>query len=166
LFYAWGEPVWVVLLLLSALVDYLNGLFIEKHRGTRISILGVYITLLFNLGVLATFKYSKFLIENVNALAGTTFSEPSFLLPVGISFYVFMSISYTLDVYRGELKAQRSFPDFLVYIANFHHLIRSVSGKDQEPQRRRGRSWRVGGQWWRRWRRRQWCGRHRGRRRR
>ena len=123
LFYAWGEPIWVVLLLLSALVDYLNGLFIEKHRGTKISILGVYVTLLFNLGILATFKYSKFFIENVNALAGTSFAEPSILLPVGISFYVFMSISYTLDVYRGELKAQRSFPDFLVYIANFHHLV-------------------------------------------
>ena len=123
LFYAWGEPIWVVLLLLSALVDYLNGLFIEKHRGTKISILGVYVTLLFNLGILATFKYSKFFIENVNAIAGTSFAEPSILLPVGISFYVFMSISYTLDVYRGELKAQRSFPDFLVYIANFHHLV-------------------------------------------
>lgn len=123
LFYAWGEPVWVVLLFLSALIDYLNGLFIEKHRGSRIAVLGVYSTLLFNLGILATFKYSSFFIENVNALVGTSFAKPGILLPVGISFYVFMSISYTLDVYRGELKAQRSFPDFLVYIANFHHLV-------------------------------------------
>ncbi len=122
-FYAWGEPIWVILLFLSAVVDYLNGLFIEKFRGRRISVLGVYSTLIFNVGALATFKYSGFIVENVNALTGLNFTKPSFLLPVGISFYVFMSISYTVDVYRNELRAQRSFPDFLVYIANFHHLV-------------------------------------------
>ena len=123
LFYAWGEPVWVVLLLASAVIDYFNGLFIEKHRGQPIAVLGVYSTILINVGALATFKYSGFIIENVNALTGLEMPKPSFLLPVGISFYVFMSISYTLDVYRKELRAQRSFPDFLVYIANFHHLV-------------------------------------------
>lgn len=123
IFYAWGEPIWVSLLFLTALIDYLNGLFIEHFRGKATAKWGVISTLVVNLGILATFKYSTFIVQNVNLVLGTTFAEPSFLLPVGISFYVFMSISYTLDVYRGELTAQRSFPDFLVYIANFHHLV-------------------------------------------
>jgi alginate O-acetyltransferase complex protein AlgI len=123
LFYAWGEPVWVVLLLASAVIDYCNGLFIEKFRGKPLAVLGVYSTILINVGALATFKYSGFIVENVNTITGLNMPKPSFLLPVGISFYVFMSISYTLDVYRNELRAQRSFPDFLVYIANFHHLV-------------------------------------------
>ncbi|HVQ09455.1 MAG TPA: MBOAT family O-acyltransferase [Allosphingosinicella sp.] len=123
LFYAWGEPVWVVLLLLSATVDYWNGRFIEHWRGTSIAWLGVASTLIFNLGVLAVFKYSGFVVENLNALAGTAIPPPSFALPLGISFYVFMSISYTIDVWRGEVRAERSYRDFLVYIANFHHLV-------------------------------------------
>lgn len=69
------------------------------------------------------FKYSGFVIENINALTGLTIPAPGFMLPVGISFYVFMSISYTLDVWYERVPAQKSFPQFLVYIANFHHLV-------------------------------------------
>lgn len=123
LFYAWGEPVWVVLLLASATVDYWNGRLIERWRGSSTAWLGVASTLLFNLGVLFYFKYSGFLVQNLNAVAGTSIPPPSFALPIGISFYVFMSISYTLDVWQGHIKAERSYRDFLVYIANFHHLV-------------------------------------------
>ncbi|MDO4223950.1 MAG: MBOAT family O-acyltransferase, partial [Acinetobacter sp.] len=123
IFYAWGEPFWVILLLMSATVDYFNGKFIEKHRGKPIAKLGLINTMLFNLGCLSVFKYSGFIIENVNAVTGFKIPEPGFTLPVGISFYVFMSISYTLDVWYGRVKAQQSFASFLVYIANFHHLV-------------------------------------------
>lgn len=122
-FYAWGEPIWVVLLLLSATVDYFNGKFIEKYRGTPYAKLGLVTTFAVNLGLLLFFKYGGFVIENINALTGLKLSVPSFALPVGISFYVFMSLSYTLDVWYQKVKAQQSYASFLVYIANFHHLV-------------------------------------------
>lgn len=123
-FYAWGEPIWVTLLLGSAFVDYWNGRWIERYRGRRRAVLGVVSTLVFNLGcVLLVFKYSDLVIHTVNSLAGTHFPAPGFVLPIGISFYTFLTISYTLDVYRGEVEAQPSFLNFLVYIANFHHLV-------------------------------------------
>lgn len=123
IFYAWGEPVWVILLLMSATVDYWNGRLIDKFRGKPLAKLGLFNTMVFNIGCLAIFKYSGFLTENFNAITGLSVPVPSFALPVGISFYVFMSISYTIDVWRGEVKAQKSFASFLVYIANFHHLV-------------------------------------------
>lgn len=123
IFYAWGEPIWVLLLLASAVVDYWNGRFIEKHRGKKIARLGVINTFVFNIGCLMVFKYSGFIIDNLNALTGLGLNKPSFKLPVGISFYVFMSISYTLDVWYDRVKAEKSFANFLVYIANFHHLV-------------------------------------------
>lgn len=123
LFYAWGEPIWVVLLLISATVDYANGLYIEKFRGRSLAKLALVTTFLVNIGGLIAFKYSDFIVENINAATGLALHKPGFALPVGISFYVFMSISYTLDVWYGRVKAQRSFAAFLVYIANFHHLV-------------------------------------------
>lgn len=123
IFYAWGEPIWVLLLLASAFVDYCNGLLIEKYRGKPIAKLGLINTLVFNIGALMIFKYSGFVVENINAVTGLSINPPGFMLPVGISFYVFMSISYTLDVWYQRTEAQRSFPAFLVYIANFHHLV-------------------------------------------
>lgn len=123
LFYAWGEPIWVILLLLSATVDYFNGKFIEKNRGKPIAKWGLVTTFAVNLGLLFFFKYSGFIIENFNAITKLNLPVPSFSLPVGISFYVFMSLSYTLDVWYNKVKAQTSYSSFLVYIANFHHLV-------------------------------------------
>lgn len=123
LFYAWGEPIWVILLLISATVDYANGLYIEKFRGRSLAKLALVATFLVNIGGLIVFKYSDFIVENINTITGLTLQKPGFALPVGISFYVFMSISYTLDVWYGRVQAQRSFAAFLVYIANFHHLV-------------------------------------------
>jgi alginate O-acetyltransferase complex protein AlgI len=104
-------------------VDFLNGLFIERFRSRRIAILGVYSTLLFNLGLLVIFKYGAFILGNINTVADTKLWLPTFALPLGISFYTFQTISYTLDVYRGEVRAQRSFLKFLLFVANFHHLV-------------------------------------------
>lgn len=122
-FYAWGEPIWISLLIFSALVDYLNGLFIDKYRNQPIARLGIFITLFINLGLLFTFKYSDFIVENFNFLFNTNFSKPGFLLPIGISFYTFQTISYSIDVYKGEVKAQKSFLNFLMFVSLYHQLV-------------------------------------------
>lgn len=123
IFYAWGEPVWVLLLLASATIDFLNGRLIDRYRGTPFARIALFNTFAFNIGSLALFKYSGFFVENFNTLMGTNIKAPNYALPVGISFYVFMSISYTLDVWRGAVRAEKNFGNFLVYIANFHHLV-------------------------------------------
>ncbi|NJL13594.1 MAG: MBOAT family protein [Microscillaceae bacterium] len=122
-FYAWGEPVWVVLLIFSALIDYANGLWIDYFRGRRWAVLGVWSSVFINLSLLGVFKYSGFLYENLNALLGWQLTVPKFSLPVGISFYTFQTISYSIDVYRGELKAQKSFLKFLLFVSLYHQLV-------------------------------------------
>ena len=122
-FYAWGEPIWVILLILSSLVDWANALFIEKHKGTKWAKIGLIATLILNLGLLATFKYDVFIVDQVNAIIGTSFTAPGYALPIGISFYTFHTISYVVDVYRGDIKAQRSFPNFLLYVSLYSSLV-------------------------------------------
>lgn len=123
IFYAWGEPIWVGLLLISTVADYYNGLFIEKHQGKFLAKVGLIVTLIFNLGILITFKYSDFIIENVNWLFASNFTQPHFLLPIGISFYTFQSISYCIDVYKGQVKAQKSIINYLLFISLYHQLV-------------------------------------------
>ncbi|WRS27843.1 MBOAT family O-acyltransferase [Oscillospiraceae bacterium MB08-C2-2] len=122
-FYAWGEPIWILLLLFSGTVDYLHGLIIEHFRGTKWMIFGVISSLIINLGLLSTFKYSGFFISNINSLFGSNLPLPSFGLPLGISFYTFQSISYVVDVYRGKVKAQRNYLTFMLYISLYHRLV-------------------------------------------
>ncbi len=122
-FYSWGEPIWITLMIFSAVIDYLNALWIEKFRGTKWAKLGIVSTLVFNLGLLITFKYDVFIVENVNNIFGTSFTSPGYGLPIGISFYTFQTISYVVDVYRGEVKAQKSFPRFLMFVSLFHQLV-------------------------------------------
>lgn len=122
-FYAWGEPIWVTLLLFSALADYLHGLLIARCPGKALAKLAVVSSLVVNLGLLATFKYSAWVVQTVNALLGTAFGAPAFGLPIGISFYTFQTLSYTIDVYRGQVKAQRSFGRFLLFVSLYHQLV-------------------------------------------
>lgn len=123
IFYAWGEPVWVVLLLFSASFDYMHGRLIGRFRGTWIAKAAVLSSLIINLSILATFKYSGFLVENLNAVLGTQFSVPSFALPIGISFYTFQTISYVVDVYRGEAEPQTNPIYYLLYLSMYHQLV-------------------------------------------
>lgn len=123
MFYAWGEPIWIVLLIASSAVDWANSIFIEKHRGTKWAKVGVVFTVVFNLALMATFKYDVFIVDQVNALLGTSFTAPGYALPIGISFYTFHTISYVVDVYRGDIKAQRNFPNFLMYVSLFSSLV-------------------------------------------
>src|SRR5665213_1224743 len=122
-FYAWGEPIWVALLALTALIDYGNGRFIEANRGKKIAKIGVICSLIFNISTLLTFKYSAFLVNNVNHLLGTGFHVPGFALPIGISFYTFQSISYVVDVYTGKVTGQKSLLKFLMFVSLYHQLV-------------------------------------------
>ena len=123
LFYSFGEPVWVGLLLVSAFTDYSCGLFIERHRNEKKAVFGLIASLVINLGMLFVFKYSGFTVETVNNLFGTSFHVPSFSLPIGISFYTFQTISYTVDVYRRKADVQHDFCDFLLYVSMFFQLV-------------------------------------------
>ncbi len=122
-FYGWGEPIWISLLILSSMVDWANAIFIDKHRGTKWAKIGVTFTVVFNLCLLATFKYDQFLVDQVNGVFGTSFTAPGYALPLGISFYTFHTISYVVDVYRGDIKAQRNFPNFLMYVSLYSSLV-------------------------------------------
>lgn len=123
IFYAWGEPVWIALLLLTALIDYGNGRFIEANRGKHIAKIGVICSLIFNISTLLTFKYSDFIITNINRAFGSHFTAPGFALPIGISFYTFQSISYVIDVYTGKVKGQKSLLKFLMFVSLYHQLV-------------------------------------------
>ena len=97
-FYSWGEPIWITLMIFSALIDYINALWIEKYRGTIWAKLGIVSTLIFNLGLLITFKYDVFIVENVNSLFGTSFTSPGYgrmadrLIAWGIFFKKLMAV--------------------------------------------------------------------------
>ena len=119
-FYAWGEPVWITLLLFSAGIDYIHGLIVDKYRGKIQAKLALLSSIFVNLGLLALFKYNVFLYQNLNFLLsplGIQLDVPQgFVLPIGISFYTFQTISYVIDLYRGEAKVQRSFLNFLLFV--------------------------------------------------
>ena len=119
-FYAWGEPVYVFLMLGCVLMNYLAGLWIAKADGHRKLALAV--GLIGNLAVLGTFKYAGFLAEQLCSV-GLDVPVPKIALPIGISFYTFQSISYLIDVYRREARVQHNLWNLLLYISMFPQLI-------------------------------------------
>jgi alginate O-acetyltransferase complex protein AlgI len=119
IFYAWGEPVYVTLMLLSIAGNFAYGRWAERH-GPRRPALALIIT--FNLGLLGFFKYAGFLAESLNVL-GAALPVPELPLPIGISFYTFQALSYVIDVFRGRCAVQRSLLDFGCYLAMFPQLI-------------------------------------------
>lgn len=122
-FYAWGEPVWVILLIFSASLDYMNGLIIDRNYGTPKARAALACSLIINLGILAVFKYSTFIVENLNLLLPVKLPEPTFSLPIGISFYTFQTLSYTIDLYRGRTRVQRSLLSYMAYLSMFPQLV-------------------------------------------
>ena len=122
-FYAWGEPKYVFLMIATVLVNYVLGLLIEKFRSTPLSRVFVILSVVFSLGVLGYFKYADFFIENFNAATGLSVGLLNIALPVGISFYTFQILSYTVDVYRGTVPAQKNPVTLGTYTALFPQLI-------------------------------------------
>ncbi len=123
LFYAWGEPVWVLLLILTAFLDYNNAKMIDKYRGTAKATLFLLLTIIVDIGIFTVFKYSGFFISNLNILPFVNLPVPRFTLPVGISFYTFQTLTYVIDVYRGKISAQPKFSKYLLYLSLYFQLV-------------------------------------------
>jgi len=124
-FYFWGEPIYLFLMIGTSLSGYLHGLLIDKYRGTVKSKAFLISSIVISLALLGVFKYSDFFVDNLNALLGDNYSimSPMLMLPIGISFYTFQVLSYTIDLYRGEAKVQKSFINFTTYVSLFPQLI-------------------------------------------
>ena len=121
-FYGWGEPVYLILMTLSILMGWVFGLLIGKYRGTKRAKLFLTASVVTSLGLLGWFKYADFAVENLNAL-GLNLALPRVALPIGISFYTFQILSYTIDVYRGNADRQKSLVNFGAYVSMFPQLI-------------------------------------------
>ena len=121
-FYAWGEPGYLLLMAVSILLGWLFGLLIGKYRGTARARLFLVLSVAVSLGLLGWFKYADFAVNTLNAL-GLNLPLPHVALPIGISFYTFQILSYTIDVYRGDALPQRSPVDFGAYVSMFPQLI-------------------------------------------
>ncbi len=123
-FYSWGEPKYFPIMIASILCDYFCGRLIEAHRSKKwVCKLGLIISVVFNIGMLMFFKYSNFFIENFNAATGLSIGLLKLTLPLGISFYTFQTLSYTIDVYRGNVKAETNIIDFGAFVCLFPQLI-------------------------------------------
>ena len=125
-FYAWGEPVYILIMLFSTVFDFANGLLLERfekknNQGARKFILALSVVV--NLGLLCFFKYTNFAIESINSFTNAGIAALNVALPVGISFYTFQTLSYTIDVYRKKVKANHNILDFGMYISMFPQLI-------------------------------------------
>ncbi len=122
-FYFYGEPVYVLLMLASCLSSYIHGLLIDKYKGTKWAKVWVVSSVTTSLFMLGFFKYSNFFIENFNALTHSSVALLNIALPIGISFYTFQTLSYTIDVYRCDAKVQKSFIRLATYVSLFPQLI-------------------------------------------
>lgn len=121
-FYGWGEPENLIVMIISIFIGYVTGLLIEKNRNTYKSKLYCYTSVIIQMLFFTYYKYSDFIIENINSITGIKIPLLKIVLPIGISFYTFQLISYTVDIYRGE-KAQRSFINMAAYISMFPQLV-------------------------------------------
>ena len=121
IFYAWGEPVYVLLLLFSVLVNWLLALVISHRESSGRGVVAAAVIL--NIGLLVVFKYSGFLVQSLNALLRLSLPVPDIRLPIGISFFTFQTLSYVIDVYRDKSSVQVRFSRLLLYISFFPQLI-------------------------------------------
>lgn len=140
-FYGWGEPVYLFLMLASIAAAYISGIFCEKYQGTARAKTAMIIGVGIDLGFLIFFKYADFFIENFAAVTGLSVSVLRLALPIGISFYTFQVVSYIIDVYRGDVAAQKDPINLAAYVTMFPQLIAGpiVRYSDIEKQLRERR---------------------------
>ena len=125
-FYAWGEPIYIILMAYSTILDYVCGRMIEKgtEEGSVLKKrIFLTISLIGNLGLLSIFKYLGMILTSINSIPGVAIPIPEIIMPIGISFYTFQTMSYSIDVYRGKVKAQKNIINFGAYVAMFPQLI-------------------------------------------
>jgi alginate O-acetyltransferase complex protein AlgI len=124
IFYAWGEPSYLFLMIFSTVFDYWNGILIERYRHRKAIARGVFIvSMIGSLGILGFFKYAGFLFDNINLLFNLHLQATDLPLPLGISFYTFQTMSYIIDVYRGKVFAQKNLISFGAYVTMFPQLV-------------------------------------------
>ena len=123
IFYAWGEPVYIFLMLSTAVVNYTAALFIGKYQGKKGDTAATVIAVTYDLLMLGVFKYSGFITENINALFSCSVPVPDIRLPIGISFYTFQTVSYIIDCHWEKVEPQRKFSNFLLYLTLFPQLV-------------------------------------------
>ncbi|MBS7368697.1 MAG: MBOAT family protein [Oscillospiraceae bacterium] len=124
IFYAWGEPIYVLAMIASTFIDYTAGLLIAKYDNKpKIRTACLIVSLVMNLGLLGTFKYLGFLIESANAWFGLAIPNPNLPLPIGISFFTFQSMSYTIDLYRRNIKVQKNAVSFIAFVTLFPQIV-------------------------------------------
>lgn len=135
IFYAWGEPVYIWVMIVSSAVDYMAGLIINKYDDNqKVRKLALIISMIVDLGFLVVFKYSGFFVSNINSLFGANIPIPDLPLPIGISFYTFQSMSYTIDLYWRNIKVQKNFLDYLTYVSLFPQLVAGPIVKYEDVQ--------------------------------
>ena len=126
-FYAWGEPAYLILIFVSILVNYLAGLglaYSAPEREHTASEKLIFVSaMVFDFGMLFVFKYTGFFVENINAMTGANLPDPHLTLPLGISFYTFQIASYVIDLYRGKIKTERNLLTLGTYLVMFPQLI-------------------------------------------
>ncbi len=122
-FYYFGERTYTIILFVSSISDWVWSILIERHRGKKRTKIFLAFSILINLGLLGFFKYADFFIGNINALLGTQIPLTQVPLPIGISFFTFQTMSYTIDVYRGNAKAQTNLVSFATFVCLFPQLI-------------------------------------------
>ena len=124
IFYTRGEPRYIVLLLSATGVDYINGRLMERYgKDKRVRTVFLCFSVVINLSVLAFFKYADFVISTINMVFGTQIKPIGLSLPIGISFYTFQTMSYIIDLYRGTVRAEHSYPRYLTYVSMFPQLV-------------------------------------------
>ena len=122
-FYAWGEPVYVLLMMFSIAINYVAGILINRQDDEKKKKIILAVSVVVDLGLLGVFKYTDFVLESINKAFGANIDLLYLALPIGISFYTFQAMSYTIDVYRGNVKVQKNLIDFGMYITMFPQLI-------------------------------------------
>lgn len=123
-FYAWGEPVYVFIMIISTVIDYTAGRLIHYFdNDNKKRTVFLLVSVIMNLGLLAVFKYSSFIITTVNGIFGCDIPDPKLPLPIGISFYTFQSMSYTIDMYMRNIKVQKNIISFTSYVSLFPQIV-------------------------------------------
>ena len=124
IFYAWGEPIYILLMIFSSIVDFINGKNIEKHKDdNKKKKIYLIISIIINISLLGFFKYADFFIKVINNIINLDIPLLNLGLPIGISFFTFQTMSYSIDVYRGDVKAEKDFLTFMTYVCMFPQLI-------------------------------------------
>ena len=131
-FYAWGEPIYVIVMIISTAVDYTAGMLMSKTENEKKRRACLIVSIVINFGLLFTFKYSSFVVDTFNGIFRTSIPSPNLPLPIGISFFTFQSMSYTIDLYRRKINVQRSFINFAAYVTCFPQIVAGPIVKYQD----------------------------------